>query len=161
MFQCNDIFLAFYIGDGKLNILEFIDLMEKENEKTDKELELIEAFRAFDTEDTGTKLKFPAFAAHHNKRCMRFYNPRFYKMRFETFEIHKKTTSFRALFSNEMNFFPNETTRACPTHVNLELCEPELVWLMCPVQMNLEPCIVRPCSHDTGFTLYRITFHTR
>ena len=33
--------------------------MEKENEKTDKELKLIEAFRAFDTEDdAGTKLNF-------------------------------------------------------------------------------------------------------
>ena len=76
-----------------LNFLEFIDLMEKENEKTDRELELMEEFRVFDTEDTGSKLNFPAFAAHQNKRWMRFYNQRFYKMRFETFEIHKKTTS--------------------------------------------------------------------
>ena len=97
MFQCNDIFLAFYIGDGMLNFLEFIDLMEKENEKTDRELELMEEFRVFDTEDTGTKLNFPVFSDHQNKRCMRFYNQRFYKMRFE---IHKKTTSL---------FFPTIT----------------------------------------------------
>ena len=48
--------LSCILGDGVLNFLEFIDLMVNDKEEIE---ELIEAFRAFDTEDTGTDPNFP------------------------------------------------------------------------------------------------------
>lgn len=42
-----------YDGDGVLNFLEFIDLMVSDKQEIEEDLELIEAFRAFDTGDTG------------------------------------------------------------------------------------------------------------
>ncbi|CAB3979138.1 calmodulin 4 [Paramuricea clavata] len=42
-----------YDGDGVLNFTEFIDLMVNDRADIDVDLELIEAFHSFDTEDTG------------------------------------------------------------------------------------------------------------
>lgn len=42
-----------YDGDGVLNFLEFIDLMVYDKKQIDSDLELIEAFRAFDSDETG------------------------------------------------------------------------------------------------------------
>ncbi|XP_028409666.1 calmodulin-like [Dendronephthya gigantea] len=42
-----------YDGDGVLNFTEFVDLMVNDKPEIEMDLELIEAFHAFDTEDTG------------------------------------------------------------------------------------------------------------
>lgn len=40
-------------GDGVLNFTEFIDLMINDKQEIDEDLELIDAFHAFDTDGTG------------------------------------------------------------------------------------------------------------
>ncbi|XP_046848189.1 calmodulin-like [Xenia sp. Carnegie-2017] len=42
-----------YDGDGFLNFTEFIDLMINDKPEIDDDIEMIEAFRCFDTENTG------------------------------------------------------------------------------------------------------------
>lgn len=44
------------IGDGVLNFVEFVDLMFNEKVQIDEDLELIEAFRSFDSDDNGKLL---------------------------------------------------------------------------------------------------------
>jgi Ca2+-binding EF-hand superfamily protein len=45
-------------GDGVLNFTEFIDLMVNDKSEIEEELELIEAFHAFDRDETGIVLFF-------------------------------------------------------------------------------------------------------
>lgn len=45
--------LSSFAGDGVLNFTEFIDLMVNDKPELELDLELIEAFRCFDTGDTG------------------------------------------------------------------------------------------------------------
>ena len=92
------VMLSCILGDGVLNFLEFIDLMVNDKEEIEEDLELIEAFRAFDTEDTGTDPNFPTCIRCPSEQMLRHYDPLYprRKMRFETSAawillIHKKT----------------------------------------------------------------------
>ena len=50
---CSTRLLSSVAGDGVLNFTEFIDLMVNDKPELEVDLELIEAFRCFDTGDTG------------------------------------------------------------------------------------------------------------
>ena len=50
---CSTRLLSSFAGDGVLNFTEFIDLMVNDKPELEVDLELIEAFRCFDTGDTG------------------------------------------------------------------------------------------------------------
>ena len=52
-FQQLTFFLCHHTGDGVLNFTEFVDLMINDKPELEADLELIEAFRCFDTADTG------------------------------------------------------------------------------------------------------------